>query len=259
MPIGKRHKFLLGTTIALLVTLGMVGAALAQDRAATHHSDPRLAARVASLSHSLVAGVEPTPAPDHNVLQGADGMFDPERRLARPEMSDPPTQVELGHYQYWMSCMICHGDRGQGLTDEWRGVLDPGDQNCWQSKCHAPNHPPYGFEIPRSSPAVMGEAALTTYKTASDLYEYMRVKMPWSFPGLFDDQEYWRLTAYLAHANQVDLPDEPLGPHNGDQVLLIPKLPQTFGPGITFERFVSGAVVLFLVGAAVVQRWSHKK
>jgi hypothetical protein len=259
MPIGKRHRFLLGTTIVVLVTLVMVGAALAQDRKATHFSNPRLLARISSPSLALAPSVEPTPEPDHNVLQDTGGMFDAEGRLARPEMSDPPTQAELGHYQYWMSCMICHGDRGQGLTDEWRGVLDPGDQNCWQSKCHAPNHPPYGFEIPRSSPAVMGEAALTTYKTATELWEYMRVKMPWSYPGLFDDREYWRLTAYLAQANQIDLPDEPLGPHNGDQVLLIPNLPQTFGPDIGFERSVSGAIVLFLTGAAIFQRWSQRK
>jgi hypothetical protein len=173
-------------------------------------------------------------------------------------MSDPPTQIELGHYQYWMSCMICHGDRGQGLTVEWReGVLDPGDQNCWQSKCHAPNHPPYGFEIPRSSPAVMGEGALTSFKTAAELQAYIRVEMPWAFPGLFDDEEYWRITAYLARKNEIDMPDEPLGPLNGDRLLWIPQLPQTHQSPHGYERVVGGAVVVLLVGAAVLQRWNR--
>ena len=72
---------------------------------------------------SWAGDAEPTPAPGPNSL--GMGMMDPHERLARPPMSDPPTQIELGHAEYWMSCMVCHGDRGQGLTEEWRSGLDP--------------------------------------------------------------------------------------------------------------------------------------
>ena len=188
---------------------------------------------------SVVAAQTP---PEH------DSGMTPQERLAKPPMSDPPTQVELGHAEYWMSCMVCHGDRGQGLTEEWRTVLDPADMNCWQSKCHAPNHPPYGFEIPRTSPLVIGPGALSGYQTASDLFAYLRVYMPWSFPGLFEDDVYWNLTAYLADANAIDLPKEPLSPDNGDEVLLLPQLVQTPHTAIEEEQIVVGVVVgLFLV------------
>ncbi len=180
---------------------------------------------------------------------GHDMGMTPQERLARPPMSDPPTQVELGRAEYWMSCMVCHGDRGQGLTEEWRSVLDPEDMNCWQSRCHAPNHPPQGFEIPRQAPMVMGTGALSGYQTAAELYEYLRVKMPWSFPGLFEDEEYWNLTAFMAAANDVDLPEEPLDPDNGAEVLILPQLAQYHHTPLGMERIVAGVVTGLLLAA----------
>jgi len=176
----------------------------------------------------------------------------PAERLQKPVLSDPPTQTELGAVEYWMSCMVCHGDRGQGLTQEWRDVLDPEDQNCWQAKCHGAAHPPYGFEIPRTSPLIMGTGALTGYTNAQELFEYMRVRMPWSYPGLFDDATYWNLTAYLARANKIDLPDDPLGPRNAARLLLVPDLVQTHQAGIDVERIVAGAITGLLAAAALL-------
>lgn len=199
----------------------------------------------------------------------------PHERLEHPAMSDPPTQIEMGHSEYWMSCMVCHGDQGQGLTEEWRSVLDPADMNCWQSKCHAPNHPPEGFQIPRTSPLVIGPGALTGYRSAEELFEYLRTDMPWPFPGLFQDAQYWTLTAYLLDANGVDLgaqppdPDEaeactcedececegrkdPLGPHNAADILIIPDLVQTHRTDFEAEQLAAVVVVGLFLCAAVV-------
>ena len=198
----------------------------------------------------------------------------PHERLDHPGMSDPPTQIELGHSEYWMSCMVCHGDRGQGLTEEWRSVLDPEDMNCWQSKCHAANHPPEGFQLPRTSPMVMGPGALLAYETAEDLFEYLRADMPWPFPGLFQDDQYWGLTAFLLDANGIDLgkplvdPDkgetcecegtcecervqEPLGPDNAADILIVPGLVQTHKTALETEQIVAVVVVGLFLAAAV--------
>ncbi len=185
------------------------------------------------------------------------GGMSPRERLAEPPLSDPPTQVELGRHEYWMSCMVCHGDQGQGLTEEWRSVLDPEDMNCWQSKCHAPNHPPEGFQIPRQSPMIIGPGTLTGYETATDLYEYLRVKMPWAFPGLFEDEVYWQLTAYLAEVNGIDAGPGPLGPDNGDDVLLLSGVMQTHHPSFTAEQIVAGVVTGLLVCAVLLRQWLH--
>lgn len=70
-------------------------------------------------------------------------------RLSAPPVSDNPTQLECGAYHYAQVCMACHGDKGQGLTEEWRAAWGEKEQNCWQSKCHAGNHPPEGFSTLR--------------------------------------------------------------------------------------------------------------
>jgi hypothetical protein len=201
----------------------------------------------------------------------------PHERLEHPPMSDPPTQIELGHSEYWMSCMVCHGDRGQGLTEEWRSVLDPADMNCWQSKCHAPNHPPYGFQIPRTSPLIIGSGALLGYETAEDLFEYLSTTMPWPFPGLFQDEQYWALTAFLLDANGVDLGKplvdlekketcdceencecervkEPLGPDNAADILIVPGLVQTHKTAFETEQ-IAAVVVVGLCLCAAVAYW----
>jgi hypothetical protein len=71
-----------------------------------------------------------------------------------------PTQADLGAVDYWLICMICHGYRGQGVTEEWRNVSGPEEMNCWQSRCHASNQPPEGFVLPAYAPRIIGEGIL---------------------------------------------------------------------------------------------------
>jgi hypothetical protein len=139
--------------------------------------------------------------------QGGDDtsrpMGDIRDRLAPPPMSVPPTLVEQGHYDYYLYCMVCHGDQGQGLTEEWRNAGDPADANCWQSRCHASNHPPDGFELPRYAPPLIGEYALARFATIGDLYDYIHLSMPWHMPGFLDDAQYQRIALFLADANGI--------------------------------------------------------
>lgn len=127
-------------------------------------------------------------------------------RLSAPPVSDNPTQLECGAYHYAQVCMACHGDKGQGLTEEWRAAWGTEEQNCWQSKCHAANHPPEGFQLPYAAPAIMGDDALARFNTAADLYGYIESAMPWHAPGSLDEATYWQLTAFLAHSNGAEVP-----------------------------------------------------
>ncbi|MCC6957096.1 MAG: c-type cytochrome [Anaerolineales bacterium] len=130
------------------------------------------------------------------------------RRLDPPPTVYPPTQVSQGSGVYYLVCMACHGDQGQGLTDEWRGALDLPDQNCWQSKCHAANHPPGGFVFPKIVPALASPGMLARFDTALDLYLYIKNQMPFQAPGSLSDEEYWQLTAFLLALNRVE-PGQP--------------------------------------------------
>ncbi|MGC9334841.1 MAG: hypothetical protein ACP5JJ_11870 [Anaerolineae bacterium] len=266
MPKSKRRWLWLGSAVAGTALLVLLAGALARLPQGLLEGGTPVATKTAWGLASPFAD----PASVH------PGMA-PHERLEYPPMSDPPTQMERGHAEYWMSCMVCHGDRGQGLTEEWRSVLDPADMNCWQSKCHAPNHPPEGFQIPRTSPLVIGPGALTGYRTAEDLFEYLRADMPWPFPGLFYDWQYWQITAYLLDANGIDQgaqsiePDEPeacdcegeadcecerrkdpLGPHNAAEILIIPDLVQTHRTDFETEQIAAVVIVGLFVCAAVV-------
>ena len=127
-------------------------------------------------------------------------------RLDRPLVSEPPSQLDEGLLVFWGVCMACHGDSGQGLTDEWRESFGE-DRDCWTSKCHASNHPPQGFEFPRIVPSLTGEGRLLRFVNAKQLYEYNLAKMPWWDPGSLTQEKAWAVTAYLMKMNGR-LPDE---------------------------------------------------
>jgi len=131
--------------------------------------------------------------------------WDPDR-MQPPNVPADPRQADLGAVDYYLICMACHGDRGQGLTEEWRMAWGE-DYNCWKSKCHAANHPPEGFDLPRTSPPVFGLGSLTSYATAADLYAKVHETMPWWNPGALSAAQAWNLTAYLLRS-RGELPDE---------------------------------------------------
>jgi mono/diheme cytochrome c family protein len=142
-------------------------------------------------------------------------------RLAAPVMPDNPTQADLGAEVYYQTCMSCHGDRGQGLTDEWREAWPLEDKNCWQGKCHAANYPPGGFELVRYVPPIVGEGLLDRFQNAALLQGYIGERMPWEKPGSLTEDEYWQVTAYLLQANGLNQDKEPLGPQNAAGISLV--------------------------------------
>ena len=134
--------------------------------------------------------------------------FDP-KRLDKPVAPAVRAQVDEGAEIYWGICMACHGDYGQGLTDEWRFGGFGEDGNCWQSGCHGKNHPPHGFEIPKSVlpiPALSSAGSLWRFENAQQLYDYVVVMMPWWNPNSLTPERAWQVTAYLLKM-QKSLPE----------------------------------------------------
>ena len=146
-------------------------------------------------------------------------------RLARPTMPANPTQADQGSQVYYMVCMTCHGDQGQGLTPELVKAWGLGDMGCWQSKCHAANHPPDGFTLPKTIPPVVGPIIPARFATALDLHNFIKENMPWQAPGSLSDEEYWQLTAFLVRANGVDPGRELLNEQRAARISLNPNSP----------------------------------
>jgi hypothetical protein len=133
-------------------------------------------------------------------------------RLATPVMPESPTQLDIGRNLYYHHCMPCHGDRGQGLTDEWRQVWVEDHQNCWAHRCHT-GQPDEGFAIPRFVPPVSGSPqVLGGFQTADNLFDFLRHTHPPQRPGALSDTECWALTAFLLHENGRLPPNVEVGP-----------------------------------------------
>jgi mono/diheme cytochrome c family protein len=130
-----------------------------------------------------------------------------------------PEQATAGAVVFTDRCSTCHGDVGQGLTDEFRATWPEGHQNCWVPGCHGGNPPkPNGFTIPRSVAALAGPGTLVKFSTASALHGFIRAAMPYQEPGVLTDEQYWALTAYLLRQNGVPPDGRTLDASNADSV-----------------------------------------
>lgn len=125
--------------------------------------------------------------------------------ITLPESLESATQGEIGAEIYQLVCSTCHGDKGQGLTEEWIARIGHGAQGCWQSKCHISNHPPDGFVLPRDVPALAGPNARPRFETALELYTFIRNFMPYQAPGTMLTDEYWAVTAFLVELKGIPL------------------------------------------------------
>ena len=135
--------------------------------------------------------------------------YDP---LLVPVLPENASASEFGKYLYYFHCMPCHGDHGQGLTDEFRQVWVEDHQNCWGRGCHGGRPQDEGFPIPTVVPPVISEAdALRGFGDFASLQAYLHDTHPPQFPGKLSDREYHALTAYLWESNQKPAVEEAMG------------------------------------------------
>lgn len=138
-------------------------------------------------------GVSPTPT------------YDP---LEEPALPDNPTEYELGRNWYWHYCMPCHGDKGQGLTDEWRAVWVPDHQDCWGKGCHAGERIEDSFTIPTVVPPIVSNAKLARFSSVHALYEYLKASHPPQNPGWLEDEQYQAIALYIFSENDRPLVED---------------------------------------------------
>ncbi len=173
-------------------------------------------------------------------------------RLAQPTLPPEPTQADRGAQVYWLWCLPCHGDRGQGLTDEFRALYPPEENNCWQRGCHGKDPYEDGFVVPRYIPPLIGPTALRRFATAEQLHAYIQINMPYWNPGILTDEETWQVTAFLLRENGYWSGGEALGPANASRVAL--RLPTPTPPiaAVAERSAVPLLLWAFLLGGAVV-------
>ena len=203
---------------------------------------------------SASAAIPATPTPD---------------RLAAPPTVESPTQADVGAQVYWLNCQPCHGDQGQGLTDEWRAQYPPEDQNCWNSGCHGERPYESGFKLPQHVPAVIGPGTLTRFATAADLYAFISRAMPFQAPGSLKPDEYWAVTAFLVRAQGRGDPAQVLSSEAAArQIVIHTPVPTLEATPVVLDRIGSddfnhpyGYAIggLALIGVAALLLWSVRR
>ncbi len=170
-------------------------------------------------------------------------------RLTRPELPEVPSQADQGLQTFFGVCIACHGDRGQGLTDEWRLGAYGEDSDCWQSGCHGKDHPPQGFEIPKTLtfPALGTASSLGRFENAQQLYDYVVVMMPWWKPRSLTPEQAWQITAYILKL-KGSLPDGLVLSETNASAVPVHRLISTPQNNNTPIFFFIGMLVLTVLG-----------
>ncbi|HZQ09775.1 MAG TPA: c-type cytochrome [Anaerolineae bacterium] len=171
-------------------------------------------------------------------------------------MTPPPpsnTQTGNGAVIYYYYCMVCHGDKGQGLTLDWRAQWPVGHQDCAVPMCHGKRHPPESFELPHDfAPAIIGEGTLANYQTAQDLYNFISTKMPYQAPKSLTSDDYWSLVAYLLSRHGVLHEGVHLDASTASQVPIHPTAPD-FTPVLAVGGVTLGALLIGSVSFLVIK------
>lgn len=185
-------------------------------------------------------------------------------RLAEPTLPASPSQADKGAQVYWLSCLPCHGDLGQGLTEEFKQTYPVEDRNCWNSGCHGKRPYENGFTLPVNIPAVIGAGTLQKFPNASVLRSYIFATMPYWKPASLTEEESWQVTAFLLRENNMWIAQEELTASNADlvlvgtlQAIVTPQLPAAAPSRIFPVHFIVGFFVLTLL--IIVLRVFRKK
>ena len=150
-------------------------------------------------------------------------------RLAEPTLPAAAGQADLGAQVYWLWCLPCHGDRGQGLTDEFRKTYPPEEEYCWEGGCHGERPYEDGFKLPPKVPPVVGPSALRKFPTAANLQGYIAAAMPYWRPGSLTEEENWQVTSFLLRENGIWMGAD-LGDLNAGSISVGPPVPTAVAP-----------------------------
>lgn len=108
--------------------------------------------------------------------------------------------------------MPCHGDKGQGLTDEWRAVWESDHQDCWGRGCHTGKSIEDSFSIPTVVPSIVGSGKLARFTSLEALSDFLKTTHPPQNPGWLTDEQYRNIALYIFSENDRSLVEPTLTP-----------------------------------------------
>jgi mono/diheme cytochrome c family protein len=122
---------------------------------------------------------------------------------------------------YERDCGSCHGQRGEGVTAPPIMGADglptfPRDPS--QSTLAANTDPNEQQLRQQLNPG--GMPSRQPFKTAQDLYEYTRLKMPAKRAGTLSTEDYWAVINFILVAHGASVPDKGIDSDNARTVII---------------------------------------
>lgn len=156
--------------------------------------------------------------------------------------------------------MPCHGDHGQGLTDEFRALWVEDHQNCWARGCHGGQPKDEGFPIPTFVPPIAGVNHLAAFDSEQELFEYLKATHPPQYPGDLKDDEYRALAFVVFWMNYRATASPTSPPASTPTAGPPPSNEQTLPPSPSPTLWlVAIAAILALATIAFIARHRKKK
>ena len=172
-------------------------------------------------------------------------------RLDQPPTVYPPAQADTGAQIYWGMCMSCHGDKGQGLTEDWVNSFPPEERIVGTRAVMPATRLQNSFVIPQTGiPALAGAGKLARFSNSFELYRFIHENMPFFRSGSLTSEEAWSLSAYILRMNDRELPNFTLDETSGAAISVHHKtsLPESQIPG---GLILVGVLVLAAVGVNI--------
>lgn len=156
--------------------------------------------------------------------------------------------------------MPCHGDHGQGLTDEFRALWVEDHQNCWARGCHGGKKMDEGFPIPTFVPPIAGEGKLTRFDSEQKLFDYLQATHPPQYPGRLEEDEYRALAFFVFWMNHRAADTSTPPPASTPTPGLPPSHERTLPRSLPLTfRLVAIGIVLALAAIALIAGRRKKK
>jgi len=136
------------------------------------------------------------------------------------DLSRARTQTAEGATIFTNQCAKCHGQRGEGLGGV-PAILGPGALPAFPRSGGMAGDPtmtdPQQLQIQQQTrPA--GAASRDTFRTAQDLFNFTKARMPKTSPGSLTDGQYWAAVNFLLAAQGANPPPGGIGPTNAASI-----------------------------------------
>lgn len=140
-----------------------------------------------------------------------------------PNLAKAKDRTAQGATVFAAKCASCHGQRGEGITaPDIMGPdglpLNPADPT--QSTLAANTDQNEQQLRQQLNPG--GMPSRPQFKTAQDLYEFVRAKMPAKQPGTLGTEDYWSVLNFMLVAHGTQVPEKGVDSENARQVIINP-------------------------------------